>query len=680
MSGDGIVRGRTRVAFVGVVSMLAAAGALLAPGAGAGTRARGDSIHVRSSRVIAPASHLSAPDGISQFPGETPCLGGLCSTPGEPVVAVGASDVLQTSNTAATVYGKTGTKLAEFDFYKSFWGEEVEDCGDVRTIYIPSVERFAMSCGDASGSEGNPPMRFAISKTNDPTGEWFKYAAPPPVQDQPKIEATTNKFVIAGNFSSNEPMYVYNLSELVAGAAKPTVVTLTATKSNIYMAAVQQTQTANAYFVSAFPGNKLYLATITGTPAESNVKLTETAITIKDFPAPHEPSVPGGQIGGEKMDGRVYDAIYETETSDSHAVIAFSSARECGTHTCLARGKLDLSGTKPVLKEWVLIGEPGFDYTYGGIGLNAKGTPFEVYSRSSAGEDPGTAVVGPGYDVMLQAATPGVSTCEESQTPPCNIRWGDYIGTAIDPGEPESVWVTGLYLGADGPYGWRTVVSKVSPTSFTLPSATTGASSSVKASSATLAGSVNPNGIATKYHIDYGLTSGYEHATAEVSAGSGTSPVPVSASVTGLEAGMTYHFRVVATTSTGNAVGADKTFKTAKPKITSVTFTGTPAEPTVTINGSNFGTEPAASGPVTCFEGDNSFDYGTALEFTDTNGVWTAGEEGDCIGLLISAYNEKQIVYKFGAAGYSHYPQVTSGDAYKLKVYSVTHSGTVAYT
>ena len=45
----------------------------------------------------------------------------------------------------------------------------------------------------------------------------------------------------------------------------------------------------------------------------------------------------------------------------------------------------------------------------------------------------------------------------------------------------------------------------------------------------------------------------------------------------------------------------------------------------------------------------------------------------------MSTYTETQIVYKFGA-GYGHYGQVTSGDAYTLVVGSTKYSGTVAYS
>jgi hypothetical protein len=93
---------------------------------------------------------------------------------------------------------------------------------------------------------------------------------------------------------------------------------------------------------------------------------------------------------------------------------------------------------------------------------------------------------------------------------------------------------------------------------------------------ATLNGSVNPNGQATRVHFVWGRTTAYGNRTPNQDIGAGTTPVPVSASLTGLRSNTRYHFRVVAVNILGRSFGGDRTFKTAPPT-TTLSFTPNPA-------------------------------------------------------------------------------------------------------
>ena len=94
------------------------------------------------------------------------------------------------------------------------------------------------------------------------------------------------------------------------------------------------------------------------------------------------------------------------------------------------------------------------------------------------------------------------------------------------------------------------------------PEASTSAASSVEEEQATLNGTVNPRGTDTHYYFQYGATTAYGSSTSEGNAGSSTSSVPESAAVTGLQAGTTYHYRIVANNTGGTSYGADQTFST----------------------------------------------------------------------------------------------------------------------
>jgi len=114
----------------------------------------------------------------------------------------------------------------------------------------------------------------------------------------------------------------------------------------------------------------------------------------------------------------------------------------------------------------------------------------------------------------------------------------------------------------------------VTVTGPAAPVVSTGSASAVTETEATLSGTVNPSEQATSYFFEYGITAAYGQKTAEASAGSGTSSVPESATVSGLSPSSVYHFRLVAENTTGTSRGVDRTFTTTGPPISP-----TPSDP-----------------------------------------------------------------------------------------------------
>ena len=107
------------------------------------------------------------------------------------------------------------------------------------------------------------------------------------------------------------------------------------------------------------------------------------------------------------------------------------------------------------------------------------------------------------------------------------------------------------------------------------PSVTTGAAKDVARTTATVTGTVDPNGSSTSYHFEYGTTTAYGLQTAAKDAGDGDGDVAVEIPVTGLTPGTTYHYRLVATNGNGTARGADRTLRTdPNPRAPGVTGTG----------------------------------------------------------------------------------------------------------
>jgi hypothetical protein len=106
--------------------------------------------------------------------------------------------------------------------------------------------------------------------------------------------------------------------------------------------------------------------------------------------------------------------------------------------------------------------------------------------------------------------------------------------------------------------------------SSALPEVKATGAANLGAHGATLRGLVNPNGIATKFHIEFD-TKPYENGeaphgsnlpTTDEGIGSGEEDVAVSEPVEGLKAGTTYHYRIVATNEEGTTYGEDGAFTT----------------------------------------------------------------------------------------------------------------------
>jgi subtilisin family serine protease/sugar lactone lactonase YvrE len=144
------------------------------------------------------------------------------------------------------------------------------------------------------------------------------------------------------------------------------------------------------------------------------------------------------------------------------------------------------------------------------------------------------------------------------------------------------------------------------------PKATTEAATSVKATSATLNGTVNPEGSSTSYYFEYGKTNSYgtKVPVSAKSAGSGSSNVAVSEALSGLEPGTAYHFQVVAEGGGVPVSGGDKEFTTAKPpKATTEAATSVKAT-SATLNGT---VNPEGSSTSYYFEYGKTTSYGTKV-------------------------------------------------------------------
>ena len=149
--------------------------------------------------------------------------------------------------------------------------------------------------------------------------------------------------------------------------------------------------------------------------------------------------------------------------------------------------------------------------------------------------------------------------------------------------------------GYDGPTGTGSISGAVVPGAPGIggptiaPDGTSTYSTALTAQSASLRGGVYPNGLDTTYWWEYGTTTDYGQQSPAADIGAGQAPVAVSDALSGLFAGMTYHYRLVAQNSLGTSYGYDYVFTTPTDSTStstsgSQTVSTVSATPTVPVN------------------------------------------------------------------------------------------------
>jgi hypothetical protein len=187
------------------------------------------------------------------------------------------------------------------------------------------------------------------------------------------------------------------------------------------------------------------------------------------------------------------------------------------------------------------------------------------------------------------------------------------------------------------------------------PAVSTGNATSISTTSATLNGTVNPEGQSTTYYFEYGTTTSYGSQTATASAGAGSVDVKVTTTIESLVPDTTYHYRLVASNASGTALGGDVSFRTPKP----------PAPVVVTRRATNIGQTSATLNGTVNPEGQATsyfFQYGTSTAYGSQSSTTSAGSAKNAasvsavIGALTpnTTYHYRLAATNVNGTSYSH--------------------------
>jgi IPT/TIG domain len=410
-------------------------------------------------------------------------------TPPDTQLAAGPADLMEMINDVGSVWSKSGSLSRSFDLNTFFKVPSGQTFSDPRVVYdAPSGRWFAtgLSFNSSYGSQ----IYIAVSSTSDPSGIWTVYSGDSSstvLHDQPKVGVSADKVVMAWNdflsgaFFQGSVIWVIQKSDLLV-AGSPAVSGLGPDSSRPSIAPAQNLSydptTANTAYAVYNNSPNVGLLTITGTPRTGNVAMSESDPYIGATATPPRADQPGSPGSIATNDTRFLTAAWQGGT-------LWTSANDgCGTVVCARLVAVSTTASPPSVTFSQDLTSAGGDLYYPAVTMDQSGNMAAVYTVSSTLTYPSVRVIGAtlsgsSYTLLSgQTVNSGANniysygSCLTS--PPC--RWGDYSGAAVDPSDPNDVWVTGEYsasnVGVNNNWGTYTARLTVSGPTVTGPTVT----------------------------------------------------------------------------------------------------------------------------------------------------------------------------------------------------------------
>lgn len=515
--------------------------------------------------------------------------------------AAGPNHYFQAVNCTYAIYSKTGTLLAGptnlNTLFTGVTGATYND-GDPIVLYDEMADRWFVSEFSISGS--NNYMLIAVSSTNDPTGTWYKYSFDvDDLPDYPKFGVWHDGYYMGVNNSSGKDVYVFQRSVMLTGGASPQMVGFDNSWRPTTIDGFSMIPAVDCDGTTAPTGPGLFIGlnddAIGGgsdqlwiyelnvnwtTPASSTFTRTQQ-INVAAFDSNFGNNWTNIKQPGT---GQELDAVPQV-------IMNVPQYRNFGSYqTIVCCHSVDVDATDHAGVRWYELRKTGAGSwtvrqqgTYapdahsrwmGSIMMSASGKLGLGYSISSGTVYPGIRYTGQS-SAAYAAGNSTMDLPEETIYTGTNSqtgaeRWGDYSQMAVDPSDNETFWYTNAYIGSGGSRKTRIASFKIG----NAPIVTTTAATGVTTAAATLNGTVNPNTLATTAKFEWGTTISYGNTTTVQNLGSGSTAVAINAPLSGLTAGVTYHYRAVGINADGTTNGADMTFTPGAASVTTAAVTG----------------------------------------------------------------------------------------------------------
>jgi hypothetical protein len=384
--------------------------------------------------------------------------------PPDTMLAAGPASLLETINSTASTWSKTGSRQAFADLNQVLPLPSGFVFSDPRILYDAASGRFFFA-GLGFTPLYNSVVIVGVSKTSDPRSGFFFYqlaqTSNRELHDQPKIGVNDDKVVISWNdfccgliplFIGAETWILQKSSMLAGTSANGVATGPTLTQSSPVPA--QSLSATTTEYVSYNGGSYTGVLAINGTPDQGNVTITDTHVGMPSTSQPPNALQPGGTIATN--DDRFTSAVWRNGqlwTSGNTGCVPEASATK---RSCLRLVDIATAGT-PTLVHAFDLGQNGVDAYYPAVTLDAAGDAFFSLTVSGSNLFPSAAA-----GEIKAGAFAGASIYLAGKQTYGGTRWGDYSAISVDPANG-SVWAGAEYSAVGSSKDWGTAAGQFTP-------------------------------------------------------------------------------------------------------------------------------------------------------------------------------------------------------------------------
>jgi hypothetical protein len=423
--------------------------------------------------------------------------------PPDTQIATGPTQVVEMVNSTMSVFDRSSGSLvhaADLAVFYSVGGGTLANT-DPRILYDAPTGRFFTSIlvYDTQNLDSSEIL-VAVSTTSDAAGTWRIVNAlgnsgltGQGLLDQPNLGVNDTLVVVSANdfagpgasqYAGGEVTVLQKSDLLGSGTVRVSdkgihsewfsmiPVNSTASSGGVEYLVMNNSDPGNGNASLTHPA--VIIASVSGSPATNNVVLNKTAgaVTVGGSSAPPSALQQGGGATLDTGDTRLQTAVSAGGNLWMSGDTACTPAGDSTVRACARLIELSHSSGTWALAQDMVVAQNSAYLFYPAVAVSGSGDMVAVMTQSSASMFASVVVTGqhagaaPNTLAGLTMLNAGIGSANFDCGMPCNtngvVRWGDYSGAAMDPVDPNDVWVAGEFKPATlHNYDWGTALGRV---------------------------------------------------------------------------------------------------------------------------------------------------------------------------------------------------------------------------